>query len=57
MKNKIFESYKNKIIELYKQYNNCFDVAARLCPAGVTHQEWLAFYYKVIDIVKENNLI
>lgn len=46
----------NKVIELYKRYNNCYDVAARLCPAGVTHQEWLAFYYKVIDIVNENNL-
>ena len=46
----------NKVTELYKQYNNCFDVAARLCPAGVTYQEWLAFYYKVIDVVKENNL-
>lgn len=46
---------KNKIIELYKQYNNCYDVAARLCPANATYQEWLAFYYKVIDIVNENN--
>lgn len=47
----------NKVIELYKQYNNnCYDVATRLCPAGVTHQEWLAVYYKVIDTINENNL-
>ena len=46
----------NKVIELYKQYNNYFDVTTRLCPAGVTRQEWLAFYHKVIDIIKENNL-
>lgn len=46
----------NKVIELYKQYNNCYDVAVRLCPAGVTYQEWLAFYYKVIDVVNKNNL-
>ena len=46
----------NRVIESYKQYNNCFDVAAKLCPARVTYQEWLAFYYKIIDIIKENNL-
>lgn len=57
MKNKVFESYKNKIIEAYKQYRNCYTVAAKLCPAGATYQEWLAFYFKVIDTVKENNLI
>lgn len=48
---------KNKIIEAYKRYNNCYTVATKLCPAGATYQEWLAFYYNVIDTVKENNLI
>lgn len=47
---------KNKVIESYKQYNNCYDVAVRLCPAGVTYQEWLAFYYKVVDTITENKI-
>ncbi len=45
---------KNKIIKLYKQYNDCFKVTAKLCPAGVTYQEWMAVYHKVIDTIKEN---
>lgn len=55
-KNDIFIN-PDKIIELYKRYNSCYEVAARLCPVNATYQEWLAFYYKVIDIIDENNLI
>lgn len=47
---------EEKVIALRKSNNSCYIIAVKLCPIGATFQEWLAFYYKVIDIIVKNNL-
>ena len=47
---------EEKVINLYKNNNSCYEIAVKLCPFARTYQEWRGFYYKIMDIIKRNKL-